>query len=127
MRNRALWALCALLALNAVLFVAAPSYALPRALSDYLLGPKMLRAEVIVMDGSVHEFRLDRGRVQRVSGATLTIYERDGTTVSVPVAGNAAITINGRAASFSALRRGMNVLTVRDGSAPAHVVTATRR
>jgi hypothetical protein len=126
MRNRALWTLCALLAVNAVLLAAQPGYALPQSFHTYLLGPKMLRAEVIVMDGGIRDYRLDRGRIHRITGTTLVVHERDRTIVSVPVATTARITLNGRTVSFSALRRGMNVMTVRQGDLPAETVTATR-
>ena len=132
MRNRkltrAIWALCALLALNAVLLVAQRGLALPRNLSAYLLGPAMVRAEVIVKEGAVlHDYRLDRGRIRTVSAGSLSILEADGTVVSVAVAPNAAVTLHGARVPLSALKPRMKVLVIRNGDAAAIEVRATRR
>jgi hypothetical protein len=79
--------------------------------------------------GTVHDYRLDRGRIRgvnRVAGS-IALLERDGTVVTVPVAATARVTIDGRPTGFDALRRGMRALTVRDGDAAAEVVQATLR
>lgn len=121
--KKAVWVLAALLALNAVLLAAQPGLALPRSLAGYFFGPKMIRAEVIVKDqGVLHDYRLDRGRVRAVAPGSLTLFERDGTLVVVPVAGDAEVTLNGRVVPLSAVRRGMTATTVRDGGAPASTV-----
>lgn len=120
-------AIAALLALNAVLVVVQPGLALPNALAGYFFGPKMVRAEVIVHDGGVlRDYRLDRGRIRVVGADSLTLLERDGTVVVVPVAANAEVRLTGRIVPFSRLRRGMSALTVREGDGPASVVRATR-
>jgi hypothetical protein len=123
----AVGAIVALLALNAVLVVVQPGLALPNALAGYFFGPKMVRAEVIVHDGGVlRDYRLDRGRIRAVGADSLTLLERDGTVVVVPVASNAEIRLAGRIVPFSRLRRGMSALTVREGDGAASVVRATR-
>ena len=58
---------------------------------------------------------------------TLTLLERDGSLVPIPVAPTAAITINGRPAAYSELRRGMVATVIRDGDAPANEVRANRK
>ncbi len=118
--------IAALLALNAVLFVAAPSAALPASLASYFYGPKMVRAEVVVKDSGIRDYRLDRGKV-RSDGNSLTLVEADNTVVVVPVAPSAQITLNGANVPLSSLRRGHKVLTVRNGETGAQVVRATRR
>ena len=123
--RKALWTVAALLALNVVLFAAQPGLALPGSLADYFFGSKMVRAEVIVKDGAgLHDYRLDRGRIRAVAGGSLTILERDGTVVVVPVAADAEITLRGRQVSLSRLRPGMTVLAVREAGAPASTVRA---
>jgi hypothetical protein len=123
----AVGAIVALLALNAVLVVVQPGLALPNALAGYFFGPKMVRAEVIVHDGGVlRDYRLDRGRIRAVGADSLTLLERDGTVVVVPVASNADVRLAGRIVPFSRLRRGMSALTVREGDGAASVVRATR-
>lgn len=120
-------AIAALLTLNAVLFLVQPGLALPNALAGYFFGPKMVRAEVIVLDrGTVHDYRLDRGRIRAVGNGSLTLLERDGTVVTVPVAPDAQVTLGGRPVALARLRRGMTALTVRDGGQRAELVRAFR-
>lgn len=127
-RRIAVWSLAALLALNAVLFVAQPGLALPGSLGAYFFGPKLVRAEVLVKDGGVlHDYRIDRGVIRAKAPGTLTVLERDGSLVAIPVAPTASVTIGGVPAAFTALRKGMVATVIRDGDAPATEVRATRR
>jgi hypothetical protein len=88
-------------------------------------GPRMARAEVIVVtDGVVHDFRVDQGRLRGIGADGLLIAERDGTRQTVPVAPTARVTLNGAPSSLAALRPGMHVLAVRDGDASASIVKA---
>jgi hypothetical protein len=123
-RRIILIAVVLLLAVNAVLLVTSPGMALPRSLGSYFFGPKLVRAEVVVNDGAIREFRLDRGRLRKKEGSSLLLREADGSIVSVPVAANAVVLLNGQPSSFQALRRGMIVVTVREGGAPAAEVRA---
>lgn len=124
-RSKALWAVAALLIVNAVLLAAQPglafSTALPGSLANYFFGPKLIRAEVLVSDGGLlRAYRIDRGVIRAKADGALTLRERDGTIVpSIPVSPTAAISVRGRSASFSALRRGMFVTVIREGDAPA--------
>ena len=128
MRRRiAIGAVVTLLGANAVLLVTEPGPALPRALGSYFFGSKLVRADVVVRDGGIREFRLDRGRVVRVARAALIVHEADATVVVVPVAPDAAITLNGRPAAFAELARGMVVTTIREGAASASEIRAHGR
>ena len=127
-RAKGLWIVVALLAANATLLLAQPGLALPGSLGNYFFGPKLVRAEVLVKDGGVlHDYRIDRGVIRAKADGTLTLLERDGTLVPIPVAPTAAITVGGRPAAYSALRRGMVATVIRDGDAPANEVRATRK
>jgi hypothetical protein len=127
-RKLALWALTVMLALNAILYVAQPGLALPGSLGAYFFGPKLVRAEVLVKDaGVLHDYRIDRGVIRSKAGGTLSVLERDGSLVAIPVAPAATITIGGRPATYAELRRGMVATVIRDGDAPAVEVRATRR
>ena len=127
-RGKALWVVAALLAVNATLLVAQPGLALPGSLGNYFFGPKLVRAEVVVKDGGVlHDYRIDRGVIRNKADGTLTLLERDGTVVAIPVAPTAAITLNGRPIGYAALRRGMVATVIRDGDAPASEVRAARK
>jgi len=125
----AVWTAAALLALNAALLAEGAGLALPGSLGTYFFGPKLVRAEVLVKDGGIlHDYRIDRGVIRAKSGgALISVLERDGSLVPISVAPGASITIGGRPASFSALRRGMVVTVIRDGDAPATEVRASRR
>jgi hypothetical protein len=121
-------AVAALLAVNAVLLAAQPGLALPRSLWTYLVGPKMVRAEVIVLDGgTLHYFRADRGRIVGKTPGSLELRERDGTLVTITVSPTADIFLNGRPSRFAELRRGMRATTVREGDAAAERVEALRK
>ena len=122
------WAIAALLALNVTLLLAQPGLALTGPLGSYFFGPKLVRAEVLIKDaGVLHVYRVDRGVIRAKSDRSLSVLERDGSLVTIPVAPAASITIGGRPATFSALRRRMVVTVIRDGDAPAIEVRATRR
>ncbi|MEO5574745.1 MAG: hypothetical protein ABIR67_14135 [Gaiellaceae bacterium] len=127
-RAKGLWIVAALLAVNATLLLAQPGLALPGSLGSYFFGPKLVRAEVLVKDGGVlHDYRIDRGAIRSKAGGTLTLLERDGTLVAIPVAPTASIAVGGSPASYAALRRGMVATVIRDGDAPANEVRANRR
>src|SRR6187455_972194 len=126
-RSKALWAVAALLVVNAVLLAAQPGLALtnvlPNQLGNYFFGPKLVRAEVLVKDGgALHDYRVDRGTIRNKAGGTLTLLERDGSLVPIAVAPTASITLNGRPIAYSDLRRGMVATVIRDGDAPANEV-----
>ena|SRR6186997_547397 len=124
----AVWTVAALLALNGALLAEGAGLALPGSLGTYFFGPKLVRAEVLVKDGGVlHDYRVDRGVIRAKSPGMLSLLERDGSVVSIAVAPTATITLDGRPASFSALRRQMVATAIRDGDSPAIEVRATTR
>jgi len=127
MRRRiATSALIGLLALNgAALALGAGD--LPRALGNYFFGPKLVRADVVVRDGGIREFRLDRGQLLRRTAISLMLREADGTVVVVPVSRGAAVSLNGRSGSMGELASGMTVTTIREGDQPASQVRAHGR
>ena len=101
----------------------------PGSLGAFFFGPKLVRAEVVLADGSgVHDYRVDRGRIRGIVRATmsLTLLERDGTLVTVAVSPSANITLGGASVPFTRLRRGFTATTVRDGDTAASIVQATR-
>jgi hypothetical protein len=97
------------------------------SLGSFFFGPKLVRAEVITNEGGViHDYRVDRGRIRVVTASSLTLFERDGTLVTVPVASTADVRLGGISVPLTRLRRGFVAVTVRDGSASASIVQATR-
>jgi hypothetical protein len=127
--RRTALALTVLAALNAALWLATSGFALDgSSIGGYLFGPKMVRAEVVLKDGnSVHDYRVDRGRVTAATTGSLTLEERDGTVVTIPVAAGARVTLGGASVPLTALvarRRKVTALTLRDGDVPAQTVQA---
>jgi hypothetical protein len=97
-----------------------------RQMADFLLGPRLARAEfVLVSGGQVQDYRVDRGKLTKNPARTpgsLELRELDGTVQVVPVSPTASVTIGGRPASINQLFRGMTVTAVRVGSAPAQQI-----
>ena len=101
-------------------FVVQPALAVPRDLANLLFGPKMIRAEVIVLDGGLHDYRVDRGRITAARGGTLRLRERDGTVLSLSVAAHADIRLHGRATRLADVRGWYaTVLREADGAVTA--------
>ena len=127
-RTLALFAVAALLAVNATLLLVQPGLALPGSLAAWLLGPKMVKAEIVVKDGgTTYDYRIDQGKVRGVSATSITLFERTGDVVTVPVSPGARVTLGGKTVLLTSLRKGMRAQTVRNGGAPADTVQAFRR
>ncbi len=98
------------------------------ALGNVFFSSRFARAEIVVVTGGVpRAIRIDRGRARAASPGAVTLLERDGTLVTIPVASTAAIRVNGRPGALTEIRRGAIVLTARDGDAPATTVVAQGR
>lgn len=127
-RTFALLVVAALLAVNATLLLVQPGLALPGSLAAYLLGPKMVKAEVVIKEGkTTYDYRIDQGKLRAVSSTSVTLYERTGELVVVPVSPGARVTLGGKTVLLTALKKGMRVQTLRNGGAPADTVQAFRR
>jgi hypothetical protein len=101
---------------------------LPNAVASFLLGPRMMRAEIplVSVDGVTHDFRIDQGRIRQVSSSALVLREADATNVTISVSPfTARVKLNGQTASYSQLKRGMSAMLIRDGDKPADQIFAT--
>ena len=114
----------ALVALNVVLFFAAPGLALRRAIINELLGPNMVRAQVHERNGQ--DWNLDRGVITRVSGTQLTLREADGRIQPIPISSTTRVVRSGHQLSPSALARRWRVLVVWPVIGPAQEVDVER-
>ena len=115
------------LSLAACLVAAGSAFAIPKALINQFTGPRLIRAEVLVLaaDGSAQDYRIDRGVVVSAAGATLQIRELNGDIV--PVALPAGTTTNARAnggGGGGQYRRGMRVVVYQLTGATPTVVQA---
>jgi hypothetical protein len=127
-RTFALLVVAALLALNATLLLAQSGLALPGSLAAYLLGPKMVKAEIVIKEGkTTYDYRIDQGKIRAVSSTSVTLWERTGEVVTIPVSPGARVTLGGKTVLLTALKKGMRAQTIRNGSAPADTVQAFRR
>ena len=127
-RTFTLLVVAALLALNATLLLVQSGLALPGSLAAHLLGPKMVKAEIVVKEGkTTYDYRIDQGKIRAVSSTSVTLWERTGEVVTIPVSPGARVTLGGKTVLLTALKKGMRVQTVRNGGAPADTVQAFRR
>lgn len=104
----------------------AATAALPKSTIAYLLGPRMIRSEVVAKGtgNTNHDYRLDRGRIAKRATGTLVLAERDGTQATLKVAANARVILNGKPAKWRQLRPGMQAAVSRTDNLPADVVYA---
>ena len=113
--------------------VPAPGPSLPFRIDRPTLGnvffaQRFARAElVLAASGGPQPVRIDAGRIRSTGGGALTLVERDGTVVTIPVSPSAAIRVGARPASYADLRRGQLALTARVAEAPAEAVEVFRR
>ena len=105
-----------LVALNAVLFFAAPGLALRRAIVNQLFGPNLVRAQVHDKNG---DWNLDRGVITQVNGTQLTLREVGGRIQPIPLASTTKIIRLGQRLPLSALARRWRVLVVWPVLGPA--------
>ena len=124
MRGRLLAALLGAAVATAVLIPASRG----QALTESLVGPGFVRAEVIVKRaGVVQSVRLDRGRVRMFDRSSLLLREVDGTLVTVPIGPTTRFHLGGRRVGYAAIRRGMVATTRRVNDQPADQVLLVPR
>ena len=122
-RRRFIALAAALLALNAFFWLAQSGFALPKALINQFFGPNMVRAEVIVANGAgTQDWRIDRGVITAVSGTTVTLRERDNTSVTLPLDPAARVQGPARISSIAQLRRRLRIVVYRQADLPATLV-----
>jgi hypothetical protein len=114
---RARTVLAAATAAVAVLVASAAGFAAPgappgaaRDLAQIYFSNTLIRAEVVSLVGrSVHDYRIDEGRVTAIRPNAIDLLERDGTRQTISVAST----------QLFAVGRGTRVIAVRDGDGPA--------
>lgn len=132
--NRRRWAIfvTGMVALNLFLWLAPQGLALQRAFLNQLFGPRMVRAEVVVLgaDGSPQDFRIDRGVLTAASATSITLNEADGTTQTIPV--DAATRVAGFPVGRGGVARlariaNLHVLVIHLANAPADSIQVESR
>ena len=80
----------------------------------------------VTLNRKPHTLILDRGRITKVSPTQLTLRERDGSIVVVPLSASAIVVVDGYPSTIYALKRTMNAQTMRiDGGAAVRVRATT--
>jgi hypothetical protein len=111
--------LIAALALAAALASAASAQAV-RLAGVPNLPPGWSHAEInVVIRRQPHTLIYDRGRVQSVTGSSLTLRERDGNAVTVAVGSSTKVVIAGRPATLAQIRPREVATTVSLDGGPA--------
>jgi hypothetical protein len=94
-----------------------------RVIGRTLFGNTLVRAEVLNYVGkTVHDFRIDEGRIVGVKPAMVTLLERDGTRQPIPVSSSTLMTLNGQPVDQSAVVKGLAAITIREGDGPAEQI-----
>jgi hypothetical protein len=97
-----------------------------RVLGETFFGKSMARAEIVLVTrGTVHDYRIDQGKVISSRNGTIELLERDGTRQTIPVSPTAQILVNGRPSALLTVPTRANAIVIRDGDAPATVVRLT--
>src|SRR5262245_2923360 len=89
-------------------------------------GASHAEVNVVGARGRPHTLIYDRGRGQSVGGSALSLLERDGSVVTIQVAPNAVVRLDGRRVTLDAIRPGDNARTLGTDGRPATRVVATR-
>jgi hypothetical protein len=122
-RRRFMILLVTLVAVNSFFWMASGGFALTKAVVNQFFGNSMIRAEVLVMNnGSVEDWRIDRGVITQVANGTVTLKEKDGTFVPIPVDANAKVQGPPRFSSVSRLRPRLRVILYHQANLPAQLV-----
>ena len=90
------------------------------------LPPGWSHAEInVILNGKPHTLIFDRGKVVSVETSSLTLKERDGSVVVIPLGPRTVVRVNGRLGSLSLVQPGFSALTRRVDGGPATLVRAT--
>jgi hypothetical protein len=115
-----------LVAVNVTLWLAAPGFALRRAIVNQLFGPKMVAAQVHLRNGQ--DWNLARGVITQVNGTQLTLREAGGKIELIPLASTTVVIrdATGRHLPLSALTPRWHVVVTWPALGPAESVDVER-
>jgi hypothetical protein len=71
---------------------------------------------------TVHDYRIDEGRIVAVRPAAVTLLERDGTRQAIPVSSSTLVTLGGFQVDQSAVVKGLAAITIREGDGAAEQI-----
>ena len=94
-----------------------------RVLGKMLFGGTLVRAEVLNYAGkTLHDYRIDEGRIVGVKPASITLAERDGSRQTIQVSASTLVSVGSQVVDQSAVVKGLTALTVREGDGPAEQI-----
>jgi hypothetical protein len=108
-----------LVSLNLALWFASPGLAIRRAIVNQLLGPKLIRADVVTKTG---DWRLDRGVITAVSSTQLTLQEADTRVQVIPLSSSTKVIHFGQRLSLDVLAPRWRVLVLWPSNGAARSV-----
>jgi len=94
-----------------------------RVIGRTLMGGPLVRAEVLNYQAkTVHDYRIDQGRIVGVKPASITLAERDGSRQTIAVTASTLFTVGGQAVDQNSVTKGLTAITIREGDGPAEQV-----
>ena len=94
-----------------------------RVMGRAFFGTTLVRAEVLNYQGkTLHDYRIDEGRVVAIKPTSVTLLERDGTRQTISVTPATAVWMGGQQVDQSAVTRGLTAITIREGGGPAEQI-----
>ena len=122
-RRRFMLLAVTLVAVNSFFWLASGGFALSKAIITQFFGNNLIRAEVLVQSpAGVQDWRIDRGVITSVVKTSVTLREKDGTTVTVEVNPSARVQGSARVASVAMLRPKLRVVLYHQANLPAELV-----
>ena len=94
-----------------------------RVLGKMLFGSTLVRAEVLNYAAkTLHDYRIDEGRIVGVKPASITLAERDGSRQTIQISASTLVSVGSQLVDQSAVVKGLTALTVREGDDPAEQI-----
>jgi len=126
-RRRFLSLVATLVAVNSFFWLAQSGFALPGAIINQFFGGNLIRAEVLVASPTgTQDWRIDRGVITAIAvtptGTNVTLREKEGTSVTLPVDPNARVQGPARFSNVALLRRRLRIVLYHQANLPATLV-----
>jgi hypothetical protein len=94
-----------------------------RVVGRTLMSGALVRAEVLNYQAkTLHDYRIDQGRIVGVKPGSITLTERDGSRQTIAVTATTLYTVGGQSVDQSSVTKGLTAITIREGDGPAEQV-----
>ena len=92
-----------------------------------LVGPNLVRVEIVASTDRTHDYWVHRGVVGKVHGNVLTLNEAGGAISQLPLSPATRIRLDGRRIALKRIPTGLRATLMRDGNAPASWLYLAKR